>query len=204
MNFTPAPTLIASVVALFRKRAPQPTFTPAMHTQVLVTSNTLTYVDPPIFCSLANAPHAPTGEKRRTCEVPQHSFPETPRAPHRPTFALPVHDWNMADFARHQQYFDDDRASCCKADLDVPDGDEHVCRPAEAGMYAAGEPRALGRMLFLFGFCESVVPSVPHLPFILAHGTCSVPAALDRWLGDHVDATACYAGLGAGKEQQRD
>ncbi|KAF8514493.1 hypothetical protein JB92DRAFT_2919020 [Gautieria morchelliformis] len=165
MNFTPATTLISTVVSLFRKRTPQPTFTPVippMATQVYITRDMTARVDPPAVIHSTDQPSA--SDKRRkdrpfslhlvadiSEKQKRHLYPKTPctPSPRRTTFFLRVHDWNTAEFFGGQPFGDDNETSLFEIDLDVP---PRACHPTELGVYAVAKPKTLAKALFFLGF----------------------------------------------------
>lgn len=173
MNFTPAPTLIFTLFSVFRRRTPQPTFThavPPITTQVLVTREVTTHVDPPVVKTTTSGTLASEEEQKSrplplpiTVDISEKQqaqlYPETPRAPtaHRLTFFVPQeHDWNkikvVGNGGGDQSYYDVDEASLSEADPEIPPGLESVCRPAVPEPDTMSEPKTLAKPLFFFGF----------------------------------------------------
>ena len=163
MNFTPAPTLISTVVSLFQKRTPQPSFTPAappVLTQVYVSRTMTTHCDPPISPDSPTVQPSASDKKRKdqplsllatnTSEKGHHLHPETPCAPnaHRTTFVVPLHDRGSGRCYGG----DDDQSSFREVDLDVPPGHGSVCHPTEQPVCTVVEPKILARALFFLGF----------------------------------------------------
>lgn len=152
---TSQPTFVSSIFSFFRRNSPQPSFSPAMPTQIYITQDRTTYIDPPPGLPKGRNTPSPTSSPDTLFDEKRQQdyfvYPATPRAPssQQTTFFLPL-------TLSGSRYRDDDQSSVDsdRVSLGVPSGHTIICHPTVPGVYTVAEPKTLARALFYFGFGE--------------------------------------------------